>query len=133
MQHLAHDTLHLKTSIFFPGMLTGNAKWGAFYGCQAFILPSHQENFGIAVIEALACGKAVLISNQVNIWREIESAGGGIVAADTLEGTENILERWIRFSEHEKNSIGDLAQNCFKSFFAKAPASKRFLEVVSSR
>ena len=68
------STLTPQPAVFFPDMLTGDAKWGALYGCEAFVLPSHQENFGIAVVEALACGKPVLISNQVNIWREIEAA-----------------------------------------------------------
>ena len=57
--------------VLWPGMLGGAAKWGAFRGAEAFVLPSHQENFGIAVAEALACGTPVLISNQVNIWREV--------------------------------------------------------------
>ena len=39
--------------VHWPGMVIGDAKWGAFYGSEAFILPSHQENFGIAVAEAL--------------------------------------------------------------------------------
>ena len=42
--------------VTFTGMLTGKPKWGAFAAAEAFILPSHQENFGIAVVEALACG-----------------------------------------------------------------------------
>jgi glycosyltransferase involved in cell wall biosynthesis len=46
------DRLH------WPGMLRGDLKWGAYYGCEAFILPSHQENFGITVAEALACFRA---------------------------------------------------------------------------
>jgi glycosyltransferase involved in cell wall biosynthesis len=45
---------HLEHSVHFTGMLSGDAKWGAFYGCETFVLPSHQENFGIAVVEALA-------------------------------------------------------------------------------
>ncbi len=72
-------------------MLEGDAKWGALHGCQAFILPSHQENFGIAVVEALACNKPVLISDKVNIWREIEKDGAGFVAPDSLEGTIKLL------------------------------------------
>ena len=56
-------------------MLTGNLKWGAFAAADAFMLPSHQENFGIAVVEALACGIPVLISNKINIWREIVDDG----------------------------------------------------------
>jgi glycosyltransferase involved in cell wall biosynthesis len=132
IKHLAYDTLGLQNNIFFPGMLIEDSKWGAFYGCEAFVLPSHQENFGIAVIEALGCGKAVLISNQVNIWREIESVGGGLIAEDTLEGTQKTLERWFHFSSEEKRRMGERAFSCFSNSFSKAPASKRFLDAMNS-
>ena len=42
--------LGVSNRVHFPGMLSGDAKWGAFYGCEAFILPSHQENFGIVLL-----------------------------------------------------------------------------------
>lgn len=132
IKRLAYDTLGLQSDIFFPGMLTENSKWGAFYGCDAFVLPSHQENFGIAVIEALACGRPVIISNQVNIWREIESAGGGLVEDDSLDGTQKMLKRWLHFSDHEKKLVGERALNCFRNSFSKGPASKRFLEAMNS-
>ncbi len=45
--------------VFWPGMLQGAAKYGAFRAAEAFVLPSHQENFGIVVAEALACGTPV--------------------------------------------------------------------------
>jgi len=41
--------LGIAERITWTGMLTGDAKWGALYGAEAFVLPSHQENFGIAV------------------------------------------------------------------------------------
>lgn len=132
VKHLAHDILGLQSNIFFPGMLIEDSKWGAFYGCEAFVLPSHQENFGIAVIEAMGCGRAVLISNQVNIWREIESAGGGLVAEDTLEGTHKTLEQWLHFSSLEKRLMGERAVSCFRTSFSKGPASGRFLEAMNS-
>lgn len=84
--------------VHFPGMLRGDAKWGAFYAAEAFILPSHQENFGIAVAEALACGTPVLISNKVSIWREILLDGVGLVEEDDLEGTFRLLDRWRALS-----------------------------------
>ena len=97
--------LKLKTSHSAPihavGMLSGAAKWGALYGCEAFVLPSHQENFGIAVVEALACGKPVLISDQVNIWREIVEDGAGLVEGDTEEGVEKLLRRFLDSMRHE--------------------------------
>jgi len=65
------DKTGLTSRVHWPGMLKGALKWGAFYACEAFILPSHQENFGIAVAEALACGKPVLLSDQVNIAPDI--------------------------------------------------------------
>jgi glycosyltransferase involved in cell wall biosynthesis len=81
-------------SIHFTGMLQADAKWGAFYGCDAFILPSHQENFGIAVVEALACDKPVLISKSVNIWSEVIENNAGLVDNDNLEGVKNLLIQW---------------------------------------
>ena len=58
--------------ITWTGMIKDKVKWGAIKASEVFILPSHQENFGIAVAEALAVGTPVLISNKVNIWREIK-------------------------------------------------------------
>lgn len=72
-------------------MLQGDVKWGAVHGCEEFVLPSRQENFAIAVVEALACGKPVLISDQVNIWREIAEDGAGLVGGDT-GGRGEIIE-----------------------------------------
>ena len=63
--------------VHWPGIIDGDLKWGALRACDAFVLSSHSENFGIAVVESLAVGRPVLISNQVNIWPEIESDGVG--------------------------------------------------------
>ncbi|WP_299291107.1 glycosyltransferase [uncultured Mucilaginibacter sp.] len=121
-----------ETAIYFPEMLTGDAKWGAFYGCEAFVLPSHQENFGIAVVEALACGKPVLISNQVNIWTEIAAAQAGIIADDTIAGTEQLLENWFKLSSEEKLQMGKNARQCYEKHFAVAPAAQRFSEAIKN-
>lgn len=129
---LASETEQAETAVYFPEMLTGDAKWGAFYGCEAFILPSHQENFGIAVVEALACGKAVLISNQVNIWTEIAAAKAGIIADDTAAGTEDLLESWQHLSLEEQRQMGKNARLCYEKYFAVAPAAQRFLDAVKS-
>jgi glycosyltransferase involved in cell wall biosynthesis len=71
--------------IHFPGMLQGAEKWGAFYNCEAYLLPSHQENFGIAIVEAMACQKPVVISNYINIWKEIEVGNGGWILNELNE------------------------------------------------
>lgn len=108
--------LGISERIHYPGMLQGDEKWGAFYAAEAFILPSHQENFGIAVAEAMACGKAVLISNKVNIWQDIAADNAGIVDEDTVEGTYRMLEQWLRMPDHERRLM---ANNASKSFIRR--------------
>jgi glycosyltransferase involved in cell wall biosynthesis len=122
----------LRERIVFTGMLTGDAKWGALYGCEAFILPSHQENFGIAVVEALACGKPVLVSNQVNIWREIEEGGGGIIADDTEEGVSHLLNGWLSLSVEKKKAMGKKARLIFEKTFTIGPVAQRSISTFEN-
>lgn len=131
MSKLLSSYPHIKEQVIFAGMLTGNAKWGALYGCEAFVLPSHQENFGIAVVEAMACKKPVLISHQINIWRDIQAGGGGIVDGDTLMGTKNILSRWLKLSHEEQLKMGENAQSTYQEHFHIAPASIAFIKLIS--
>ena len=77
------------------GMLQGNDRWGAFYAAEVFCLPPHQENFCIVVAEALACGKPVLISYMVNIWRVIESDAAGFLDDDGFVNTAQNLQHWL--------------------------------------
>jgi glycosyltransferase involved in cell wall biosynthesis len=124
------DTLGIAGRISWPGMLQGDLKWGAFYACELFCLPSHQENFGIVVAEALSCGKPVLISNKVNIWREIEEDGAGLVAADTLDGTIANFERWFAMTPEEQQIMREQTAKCFLCHFHIQRAAKRLLEIV---
>jgi glycosyltransferase involved in cell wall biosynthesis len=94
LQKLASE-LGVADRITWPGMLRDDSKWGALYSSEALVLPSHQENFGIVVAEALGCGVPVLISNKVNIWPDIEADGAGLVEPDTLQGSEALLRRWL--------------------------------------
>lgn len=118
------------SDIFFTGMLTGDAKWGAFYGADAFVLPSHQENFGVAVVEALACSKPVLISNKVNIWMEIESSGGGIVETNNRAGTLNMMKQWIELSAAEKDKMRLKAKSVYESQFTMNKVGEKLIKIV---
>jgi len=113
----AASRMGVENQITWTGMLTGDLKWGAFYASEVFCLPSHHENFGMVVVEAMACSKPVLISNQVNIWQEIETGGGGFVAEDSLAGTSQNLEKWLSLGEIERKALGDRARKCFEERF----------------
>ncbi len=118
--------------IVWTGMLTGDAKWGAFRTAEAFVLPSHQENFGIAVAEALACGTPVLISNKVNIWREIQAGGAGLVAADTLAGTKDLLWRWIELGSDGRAAFARRAEAVFHAHFHIDRAAQNLLDILQA-
>jgi glycosyltransferase involved in cell wall biosynthesis len=112
-------------SVSFPGMISGDVKYGAIMAAEIFVLPSHQENFGIAVAEALACGTPVLISDKVNIWREVQQDGAGIVEVDDLAGTRSLLGSWIAMSQEQRSAMRANTRPCFERRFEieKAAAS----------
>ena len=112
----------------WTGMLGGGMKWSAFYSADAFVLPSHQENFGIAVAEALACGTPVLISNRVNIWREIQKHQAGLVESDDLEGTTALLKSWIQMPREEMQQMRARAVACFRECFDMDRVAEAFID-----
>jgi len=65
--------------VTITGMLSGENKLAALNDANLFVLPSYTENFGIAVIEAMLCGLPVIISDKVNIWRDVENDNAGLV------------------------------------------------------
>jgi glycosyltransferase involved in cell wall biosynthesis len=103
--------------IHWPGLLSGDAKWGALRGCKALVLPSHQENFGVVVAEALAAGRPVLISDQVNIWQEVKAAGAGMVSSDNVAGVSRMLDDFLSLSAHDTERMESAARACFLARF----------------
>jgi len=118
-------------AIAFAPMLTGNVKTGAYRACEALVLPSHQENFGMVVAEALSHGRPVLISDQVNIWREVAAAEAGIVEPDTIEGTERLLVRWFRMQGEQREAMGRQALACFHQKFEIKKAAGMLKDTIS--
>ena len=121
-----------ENGITWTGLLHGDLKWGAIAAADAFILPSHQENFGIAVAEALAAGTPVLISNKVNIWREVLEDEAGFVEDDTLEGTGRLIRKWLSSETGSWEEMGRNAKGCFRNRFEIHNAAKSLVNVIES-
>lgn len=105
--------LGVASRVVFTGMLEGELKQAALATAEAFILPSHQENFGMSVVEALAATLPVLISNRINIWREIEIDGAGYVEDDNISGATRLIQRWLETSELKQQAMRLNAGECF--------------------
>jgi glycosyltransferase involved in cell wall biosynthesis len=109
--------LGISARVHWTGMLEGDLKWGAFYAADAFVLPSHQENFGVAVVEALASGLPVLISDKVNIWPDIVQDEAGIVNPDTAEGTYRSMTTLLAMRPVERQRMIDNGVACFRAHY----------------
>ncbi len=83
----------------FTGMLTGPAKSDAFRAASVFVLPSYAENFGLAIVEAMSFCVPVVISNRVNIWREIADADAGLVVNCDADETADAILRCLQNPE----------------------------------
>ena len=122
--------LGIANRICWAGLLSAEQKWGAFHAADVFSLPSHQENFALGVTEALACGLPALISNKVNIWREIESAGAGFVGADDHAGTLQTLQNWLSLSPTDQDVMRERARLCFDRHFKIETATHALIKAL---
>jgi glycosyltransferase involved in cell wall biosynthesis len=125
--------LGIAERIAWTGMLRGDVKWGAFYGAAAFILPSHQENFGIAVADALACSVIPLISDKVNIAPDVVSDSAGLMEADTLDGTVRLIEAFQAFSQDQRTAMRQRALECYQRRYALNNAAQEVYKALGWR
>lgn len=119
--------------VHWPGLLRGDIKWGALRCCEAFVLPSHQENFGIAVAEALACGRPVLISNQVNIWPDIVEDRTGLVEDDTQAGTDTLLRRWLAMNPAARAECAENAAPSFRKRYSTHETARAIRDLFAGQ
>jgi glycosyltransferase involved in cell wall biosynthesis len=116
--------------LYWTGLIVGTEKWGAFQSAEAFILPSHQENFGIAVAEALSARVPVLISHSVNISPEIAADGAGFVDDDTVDGTYRLLKKWMFLPPAERQAMAVQARRTFLQRYTAEVGAKDMLRGI---
>lgn len=69
----------LAPQVTFTGMLSREATAAAYEAATIFVLPSYTESFGLVVCEALSHSLPIVISNRINIWREVAESQVGII------------------------------------------------------
>ena len=122
--------LKIGPDVSFAGTVAGRDKWRELSAAEVLVLPSHQENFGLVVAEALACSVPVLLSDKVNTAPFIAEHGAGVVADDTVEGTFRLLQEWS-FKTAESQALARLqACQLFQQRFGVESSRRRFLDVV---
>lgn len=124
--------LGIEDRITWTGMISGDLKWGAYHSAEVFVLPSHQENFGVVVAEALACGVPTLISNKVNIWREIVDDDAGMAADDTQDGVSEMFSKWVSLDETARAAMRGRAAKCFDHRFEIHEVARNLTKAIQA-
>jgi len=125
-------SLSVHDQITWTGHLRGSMKSAAFSTASLFCLPSHQENFGVSVAEALSVGIPVAISTSVNISDRIASSPAGLVYPDTLQGTIKALESWSALGPSQRTSMSRRASELFKAEFDWCHVSMRLAQLLNA-
>lgn len=118
------------TDLVFLGMLEGEAKWRELAAADVLVLPSHQENFGLVVAEALACGTPTLLSDKVNTAPQVNAGGAGLMAPDTPDGTLHLLQQWMSLSVEERTTMSRRARALHAESFSADSSRAGFARLV---
>lgn len=128
--HQRATELQIAERITWTGMLSGDLKWGSFHSAELFCLPSHQENFGIAVAEALACCLPVVIGKPVNIAGEVTAAQVGFVVEDSIDGTVKGMTNWLNLNAETQAQFREQARQLFQSKFEITQSSRNLRGIL---
>ncbi len=112
----------------FAGPVDGGEKWRLFEEADAFVLPSHHENFGLAAAEALAAGVPVIVTDQVGLARDVAESGAGCVvdgSAASLAGAIASLAN----DETGRRGMADRAGALARERYAWDRAARRMLDL----
>ena len=117
----------LSSRVHLPGMLTGPAKFAALRNAACFCLPSRQEGFSNAVVEALAARTPVGISTECH-FPEVQEVGAGRVFPLTVDAIEETLHQLLTVSPSQREQMGYAARRFVeKSHTWKQIADKTIL------
>ncbi len=102
-------------SVALAGWLDGEAKADALRDASLLALPSYHENFGLCVVEAMACGVPVLVSPHVSLAHEIGSSGAGWISEVNAEGLRATLATALS-DDNDRRRRGEAARNLARNF-----------------
>jgi glycosyltransferase involved in cell wall biosynthesis len=124
------NELGVGSRITWTGLLVGDMKWGALLSSDVFVLPTHHDNHSVAMVEALACGVPVLITDKLFQWREIEASGSGLVATDSVDGLSDIFLQWFTMDPEEQALMRKCAVKAFRSNFDAKIAAESLCSII---
>jgi glycosyltransferase involved in cell wall biosynthesis len=121
-------SLGLQNDFEFKGAVSNENKWEYYRQADVFILPSHSENFGIVVAEALACGVPVIATRQTP-WEELATHRCGWWCQGGADGLADALREALQTPSTALQEMGARGRQLVESKYAWAGVAARMLEV----
>jgi len=87
--------LNLENKVFLIGLIKGQDKIDFLANADLFVLPSHNENFGVVFAESLAAGTPIIASKNTP-WQEVEKYNCGKWVENSVEATARAIDEMLR-------------------------------------
>jgi len=124
-------SLGCRNNVVFTGMLLGQEKLQALYASDIFILPSYGENFGISVLEAMACKLPVVITNKVGLFPDVQEFNAGSVINCNVEECAQAVLGMLNDGKNRR-ALGDNGRRLVEDRFTLDIVSRRSLEIYQA-
>ena len=122
--------LKINKNIVWSDFLEEDLKWASIKKCEAMVLSSHGENFGISIIESLSMSRPVLITNKVNTASYIKKTKSGFVSNNTINSFYKILNHFLRLKNKSKEKMQKNAFNCYSKYFNLINSNNKFISLL---
>jgi glycosyltransferase involved in cell wall biosynthesis len=113
--------------VVWAGFLSGDEKRAALADADLFVLPSYSENFGIAAVEAMNAGVAVIVSDQTGIHREIVQAGAGVSVPCEVDALAGAMG-WLLADAGRRGEMGRNGRELAREHFSVGAVVRRTVE-----
>jgi glycosyltransferase involved in cell wall biosynthesis len=135
-RHLEQLGRGVDNRVRFTGWLNGKNKMAVLQGASLFAAPSHHENFGVAAVEAMACGVPLLISPHYGLAQEVDAAGAGWISRANASAMTEVLGRALRdSSERARRGLAarELARSRFSWSGVAAQLRQLYADIMAMR
>lgn len=119
---------NIEDKVIFVDHLEPERVREAYVDADVFALPSYTENFGMTVVEAMACACPVVISDQVNIWREIDEAGAGVVVPLDIARIADAI-KMLLLGKEKAGVMGTRGRQAAKERYTWPPIVEKLSEI----
>lgn len=114
----------------FIGPVFGDGKWKLYQEADLFVLPTHSENFGIVVAEALASGTPVITTTGTP-WEELNTNGCGWCVSVGTQSLVEVLRKFLDCGEEELCAMGQRGRKLIMDNYSSKSIASQFVVMYS--